>query len=160
MQTTSSTSAATSTNSIQFLRWSLMFQLQESEHHLHSTMNNLSSWKRTWKKVQALPGIEAWPLQPDHNSGFYKGPGRGNGESNGGVGIVNRKKWLLELFAMLNFSSSSTVGNCLENNITRLFVRHLSLHTTRLSVVYIKTSYTKESFWFKEGVQQDGCSKK
>ena len=61
---------------------------------------------------------------------------------------------------MLNFSSSSTVGNCLEDNITSLFVRHLSLHTTRLSVVYIKTSYTKESLWFKEGVQQDGCSKK
>ena len=37
-------------------------QRYESEHDPRSWMNNLSSWKRTWK-IQVWAGIEPWPLR-------------------------------------------------------------------------------------------------
>ena len=42
---------------------------------------------------------------------------------------------------MLNFQAQQR-GNSLENNITRLFGGHLSLHATRLATAFIRTSYT------------------
>ena len=44
-------------------------QRYKSKHDPHSWMNNLSSWKRTWK-IQVWLSIEPWPLRwPDstHN---------------------------------------------------------------------------------------------
>ena len=46
---------------------------------------------------------------------------------------------LLESFAMLIFSSSTT-GNCLKNNVTRLFGRHFSQRATQLTALIIRAS--------------------
>ena len=62
-----------------FLNWMkwIIFWKYESEHDLHSGMNNARSWKRNLKKTQAWLGIEPSPLrriersiQPSQRSGF------------------------------------------------------------------------------------------
>ena len=50
----------------------------------------------------------------------------------------------VEMFSILNFSTSTTreLSGKREINIARLFGRRLSRRTTRLAMVFIRTSYT------------------
>ena len=49
-------------------------------------------------------------------------------KSKGVGGIVNQKKWLLELLFAMWSCQAQPRGNCLANNNTRLFDRHLHLY--------------------------------